>query len=422
MASKIGCRSGKTTLIDPNSFQGQDSSSNIPVQLEDMSISIELTTTKKGRTILTSSGTNGGSSDSSSNISVNFFSGSSINGENYLTTKFTDLTTSFDTNNNNESLGITSIDIDFNTSFAPMVTIHFVDIKGSAIFQNEANIKDGTNPYSTFFQLPYPLYKLKVKGYYGKSVEYCLHMTKFTNRFNSQTGNFEITASFIGYTYALLSDMLLGYLKAIPFTDKGAAKYDELQKADDKLLTLVELYKRIQQINSTTKKVLSTDKDYLAISNYTSGLDKLSAIQNNINILGASIDINKTLAKYDYYVLDFNTGIVAASYATFKSNVSAAIDSYLTTTNDIPISKEQFIYLGVGELMYSNTTIEALLLEVKTNPDDKLVKLTEYLTKPSNGYSDMKKAITIYDNTNKYQILSSSSTNTKRPSYKSFEL
>jgi hypothetical protein len=70
------------------------------------------------------------------------------------------------------------------------------------------DLKNGTNKYSTFFQLPYPLFELTIKGYYGKPVKYCLHLTKFNSKFNSQTGNFEITTNFITHL-AMLSDMLI---------------------------------------------------------------------------------------------------------------------------------------------------------------------------------------------------------------------
>jgi hypothetical protein len=43
-------------------------------------------------------------------------------------------TTSFGDENSKENLGITSIDIDFNSSFAPMITIQFIDIKHPSAF------------------------------------------------------------------------------------------------------------------------------------------------------------------------------------------------------------------------------------------------------------------------------------------------
>ena len=53
--SKIACSSGRLNIIDPNNFGGLDSSSNVPVNIEDLNISVVLTTFKKGRTILTAS-------------------------------------------------------------------------------------------------------------------------------------------------------------------------------------------------------------------------------------------------------------------------------------------------------------------------------------------------------------------------------
>ena len=63
--------------------------------------------------------------------------------------------------------------------------------------------------------MPYPIFELKVKWFYGKPVTYCLHLYKWNSVFNSETGNFEINTEFIGYTYALLTDMLLGIIRAV---------------------------------------------------------------------------------------------------------------------------------------------------------------------------------------------------------------
>ena len=89
-------------------------------------------------------------------------------------------------------------------------------------------------------------------------------MTKFTSKFNSSTGNFEITASFIGYTYAMLSDMLIGYLKAIPFTTIGADLYKTINEERARqglkpVLTLVEL---IIAINAINKKPITFIEKY----------------------------------------------------------------------------------------------------------------------------------------------------------------
>ena len=53
---------------------------------------------------------------------------------------------------NDETLGITNIDIDFNTAMVPMITINFVDVRGSSIFQNEENLSGNNsgNKYSKY--------------------------------------------------------------------------------------------------------------------------------------------------------------------------------------------------------------------------------------------------------------------------------
>lgn len=215
--SNIGCRSGKTIVVDPNNFDNQGFNSTVSVPLEDLSISVQLETTKRARTVLVNN-----SVASSKSVKVTFIEGSDVSGQKVLTTKYTDLTTTFEgdedgNQNDGESLGITAIDIDFNSAYAPLITINFIDLRGSSIFQNENMMKNG-NKYTTLFELPYPIFRLTIKGYYGLPVSYDLHMTKFNAKFNSKTGNFEITANFIGYTYAMLSDMLIGYLRAIAHT------------------------------------------------------------------------------------------------------------------------------------------------------------------------------------------------------------
>ena len=48
----IGCSAGKTIVIDPNKFDGMNSSNNVSVPLEDLSIYVQLETTKRARTLL----------------------------------------------------------------------------------------------------------------------------------------------------------------------------------------------------------------------------------------------------------------------------------------------------------------------------------------------------------------------------------
>jgi len=108
-------------------------------------------------------------------------------------------------------LGITNISIKNNSSFIPQVDIEMVDIQGRTLFELGDN-----SPYAAFFQLPYPLFYLTVKGYYGKAVKYELMMKSFNARFDPTDGNYKISISFIGRTAALLSDLNISALFALP--------------------------------------------------------------------------------------------------------------------------------------------------------------------------------------------------------------
>ena len=299
--NKISCSTGKTSLVDPNNFTNSVNPNNVSVPIEDLNIYVQLTTYKKARTILSASN-DITKNESSSSVSISFVEGSKVNGQKYLTTRYTDLTTSFESSENNtEALGITSIDIDFNSQIAPMVVINFVDVRGSAIFQNDENLTTEKNKFATFFQLPYPLYELTIKGYYGKAVKYSLHMTKFTSRFNPANGNFEITATFIGHTYAMLSDMLIGYLKAIPYTDAGKERYKNINSGrETPILNLNQLMIAIGNINTEIKKIATGEDSTFGINNSNAKISILDSISNDITALARSLDINTALGSYDY--------------------------------------------------------------------------------------------------------------------------
>ena len=395
--NKIGCSVGKTSLVDPNSFDGQNSSNNVPVSLENLNISVELKTYKKGRTVLSAS--NGdGKADSTKTIKVSFLKGAEVNGKNVLTTSYTDLTTTFDSGGNSETLGITSIDIDFNSQQAPMVSINFIDLRGSAIFQNEDNISDGTNDYSTFFQLPYPLYELTVKGYYGKAVKYCLHMIKFTSKFNSKTGNFEITANFVGYTYAMLSDMLLGYLKAIPYTQQGRIGYNEINAERnaiglDNILNLNELMFKISTINSLIEKVAGNDPDSEAIRIAEDKKEIIDQIKNQILSLGQSIDkgSKEKSDMYSYIIFDDNTN--KQPFLDYVTGVRDLVNEF-NKDNTLQLSDSQFTepleYIGLNTSEV-NPNINATPLDDKVLALKLKMKVTEdFLDKKSDIYSDLQ--------------------------------
>ena len=164
----------------------------------------------------------------------------------FLTTKA--LETTFDdliSENNAEAIGINSIDIRYNSWNYPEITIQFTDIRGASLMASSDYYNDGNvgNPakrrnaeeyassfFSTFFKFPYPRYTLVVKGFYGRPVSYSLCVSDFKTKFNSSNGCFDITVSFIGYMYGLLTDIPMRLLFAAPYSTYIGKDYWDTQK------------------------------------------------------------------------------------------------------------------------------------------------------------------------------------------------
>ena len=118
-----------------------------------------------------------------------------------------------DVNNYSDTqmLGITNITVKVVANGIPTVDMTLVDIQGRTLFeQGEKSI------YSVFFNLPYPLFYLTIKGYYGKAIRYALNLTKFNASFDQESGNYEIRLSFVGKLTGLLSDTILDYARVAP--------------------------------------------------------------------------------------------------------------------------------------------------------------------------------------------------------------
>ena len=111
----------------------------------------------------------------------------------------------------NGFLGMKSINIDINTSFYPTVTIKLEDVKGKALFEAGNN-----SAYGAFFQLPYPIFYLTIKGFYGKAIRYPLMLQTFNSTFDGNSGNFQITLKLVGYKYGIMSNVNWGQMLAVP--------------------------------------------------------------------------------------------------------------------------------------------------------------------------------------------------------------
>ena len=136
----------------------------------------------------------------------------------------------------NGLLGITSINIRQGLDFLPSITIELEDVKGRAMFEAGDN-----SPYAAFFNLPYPMFQLTIKGFYGKAVKLQLMLQTFSSRYDTSNGNFKIKLHFYTYKYTLLSEVPMAALTAVPHmyqsrvniqtTKGGATNFSNVQNS-----------------------------------------------------------------------------------------------------------------------------------------------------------------------------------------------
>ena len=164
-----------------------------------------------------------------------------------------------------QSFGIETIDIKIEgMSFIPSVNIKFIDVRGKTLFESPEN-----SPYKAFFHLPWPIFYLTIKGYFGKAIRYRLHLVDFKSRFNSSTGNFEIETSFVGSTYAYLCDIPLdGILNAAYMY--GNEEVVGVQTNEGK--------------TTTTVKVSKSSRGFSILSSVFDTYKKMGLLPNNVPV------------------------------------------------------------------------------------------------------------------------------------------
>ena len=210
--------------IDPNSILSNGLAAPRSIEPENLIMYVNLEADLVPRTILAAED-NQNTLLSIARGTLNFMKKANPNGKTktpYDTdfdTKWTEVYTDVSSDNFNQndtsgqSFGIDNVSIKIaGANFIPSVSIKFIDVRGKTLFDSPRD-----SPYSAFFHLPWPIFYLTVKGYYGKAIRYRLHMIKFNSKFNPANGNFEVDATFIGSTYAYLADIPLEWVLNAPY-------------------------------------------------------------------------------------------------------------------------------------------------------------------------------------------------------------
>ena len=206
---------------------------------------------------------------------------------NSLTTNYTDIFyTDLKDYGTTEMFGIESVDIQYNNYMVPEITVKFVDIRGVSLFSpTEMRYETGVEGikgmskndiassfFQCFFTFPYPRFSIMIKGFYGNPVCYEVTCSDFRASFVAETGNFEATAKFVGYSFSFLNDVSLNALLAAPFAKPiGAAYWEERAKDGGSFViknnkggstpmpTLVDLVANLANVMDKANKIAADD-------------------------------------------------------------------------------------------------------------------------------------------------------------------
>jgi hypothetical protein len=218
----------------------------------------------------------------------------------------------------NGLLGMTSISINQDLSFMPRVDIQLEDVKGRALFEAGDN-----SPYAAFFNLPYPLFHLTIKGYYGKAVKLALMLQSFSSRYDSGDGNFKISLNFYTYKYTILGEISMGYLIATPHMYKSRLKVQTQQGGPSNFSNVDNAI-----VEKGYQKVKEMYNEYKSKGLIPDDFPELTIVQMRDNIENF---IKNTLDSFTKANLDPITDI----------------DTYQSTLNEY--EKEIFLYLSDGK-------------------------------------------------------------------------
>lgn len=258
-----------------------------------------------------------------------------------------------------ESFGIDNISILVKgANFIPQININFIDVRGKTLFESPEN-----SPYNAFFHLPWPIFYLTVKGFYGKAIKYRLHLVKFNSRYNEQNGNFEIATSFVGSSFAFMNDIpLKGIMNAPYMFLKETTKDAEFNESTGR----------------STKKVEKSSKGYAILNSVYSEMKRKKLIPQDFPVRTVSeiAEIAKSLdkileQKIFNEVVDMKVLAGIQDYDSELTKFEKSINSWANIHLDRKSGNDEFIGVNeAGEKIY----VTYYRLNDKDKLDDQNIK------------------------------------------------
>jgi hypothetical protein len=233
---------------------------------------------------------------------------------------------------NYEGFGIKNVEVTFDANKVPQVSVTFYDLRGNVL--NNFNSK-----FAKMFQLPYPIFNLKIKGGFGPTVEYRLLKTRDDISVD-EFGNYVINSKFIGDRFAPLSDVPLLYLMSVPYLDgKSVDILDtNINSFHELIVSSKRLFEKVEQVKNSDQVIEQENQ----VKKLTELINQLEAIQNQLN------DVNTFKNKF----LESNevkNGLVITDSSGNK--VGSLKDLFTDLANNfIIVDKDKSVNFGVPGL------------------------------------------------------------------------
>lgn len=305
-------------------------------------------------------------------------SGVKINGSSFLTDNYLMIGAEDIKKNlssDKELLCINSINIKFDTNLYPIVNITFTDVRGSALMtpnavENENSSEISEHFFKTFFHFPYPKFYLTIKGIYGTCSTFILTVQDFKAKFNSDSGNFDVTINFIGLMYGLYTDLPLNLLILAPYINKknseelyndywlsntsegGRFFFKEGGLSENKICTFIdfyEQYKRLKESGDTAQEESSMRLAYIAknIAICENLIELTENLENYIlGLTGTNYTIDLSTGKRLVFCNIFDDQPKVGIEESFLNNYRTLFKEYKDTIQSVSIDAREEMFLA----------------------------------------------------------------------------
>ena len=288
-------------------------------------------------------------------------------------------------------LGIRDISVNIKFNGVPQVNMVLVDVQGKSLFQT-----GGNSAYSAFLYYPYPMFRLTLKGFYGKAIQYQLMLENFQASFDAQSGNYIVNLKFIARTSAMLDDVRLGFLYALPHMYlKNTIPNTEAN--DNNTLSKATASNKQNGDNITNNLTVQTNsRGYSKIKEVFDLYKQKGLIDQNVPVTTIN-EMSIILQKYTQFLnqefdkLDFTNIVAITRYQESLNNLVGSVrdwyGKYLNNTEGLSLNST-----------YDNLELYPLLNLTNANSDnqDSNLKLS----------ADSESNLTQILNTYKKQLLS----------------